>query len=120
MHALSAVGRARNLKTSPHSDHHSNDSLRPADECPWRRPFPEGFDECPVFVPQSFVPTDSRDRPLPAVLTCRHLVSRSFNLPKVGWYGACEIGDAAARRAYLRAPTLPSPAGGGGYSRAQE
>jgi hypothetical protein len=35
------------------------------------------------------------------VLTCRHLISRPFTLPKAGWYGACGLGDAAARRAYL-------------------
>jgi hypothetical protein len=82
-------------------DQKSNDASRPADECPWPRPFPEGFDGCPVFARQPFRPTDSRDRPLPPVLTCRNLVSRAFNHPKVGWYGACEIGDAAARRAYI-------------------
>jgi len=86
------------LKTSPLNDGKSNDSLRPADECPWRRPFPQGFDQCPVFSPLPFSPTDSRDHPLPQVLTCRHLVSRPFEQRKVGWYGACEIGDAAARR----------------------
>ena len=89
------------MNTSQVTDHHANDSLRPADECPWPRPFPERFDQCPVFVPQPFSPTDSRDHPLPPVLTCRHLVSRAFDHRKVGWYGACEIGDAAARRAYI-------------------
>jgi hypothetical protein len=44
---------------------------------------------------------DSRDRPLAPALTCRYLVSRPFNQPKAGWYGACEIGDAAARRSYI-------------------
>ena len=89
------------MRTSQLADETSDDSSRPGDECPWPRPFPEGFDQCPVFAPQAFSPTDSRDRPLPQVLTCRHLVSRPFEQGKVGWYGACEIGDAAARRAYL-------------------
>jgi len=89
------------LKTSQLADTTPNGSLRPGDECPWRRPFPKGFDQCPVFVSQPYRTTDSRDNPLPQVLTCRHLVSRPFQEPKVGWYGACEIGDAAARRAYL-------------------
>jgi hypothetical protein len=44
---------------------------------------------------------DSRDRPLAAALTCQYLVTRPFNPPKAGWYAACEIGDSAARRAYL-------------------
>jgi hypothetical protein len=89
------------LKTSPVTDQKPNEAARPGDECPWPRPFPQGFDQCPVFAPQAFSPTDSRDRPLPQVLTCRHLVSRPFEQGKVGWYGACEIGDAAARRAYF-------------------
>jgi hypothetical protein len=55
---------------------------------------------------------DSRDRPLAPAVTCRYLVSRPFDLPKAGWYGACEIGDAAARRAYVIAAALPSPSGG--------
>jgi hypothetical protein len=89
------------LNTSPLTDRESNDSSRPADECPWPRPFREGFDQCAVFAPQPYRTTDSRDRPLPPVLTCVYLVSRPFNQPKAGWYGACEIGDAAARRALL-------------------
>jgi len=92
------------LKTSPLTDEKSNGSARPADECPWPRPFADSFDGCPVFAPQGFRATDSHDRPLPPVLTCRHLVSRPFDPPKVGWYGACDIGDAASRRAFLIRP----------------
>jgi hypothetical protein len=93
------------MKTSPLNDGKSNAS-RPPDECQWPRPFPPGFDQCPVFSPLPFSTTDSRDRPLPQVLTCRHLVSRPFEQPKVGWYGACDIGDAVARRAYLERKML--------------
>jgi hypothetical protein len=89
------------LKTSPLNDGDSNDSSRPADECPWPRPFPEAFDRCAVFAPMTFRPMDSRDRPLAPALTCGYLVSRPFNQPKAGWYGACELGDPAARRAHL-------------------
>src|SRR5216683_5299617 len=92
---------ATNLKTSQLAGTTSNDPSRPADTCPWRRPFPKEFDECPVFVSQPFRTTDSRDHPLLPVLTCGRLVTRPFQLPKAGWYGACELGDAAARRAYL-------------------
>jgi hypothetical protein len=75
-----------------------NGSSRPADECPFPRPFPEGFDECPPFRPQPFVPMDMSYRLLPQQLTCRRLVSRPLPNGKVGWYAACEIGDEAARR----------------------
>jgi hypothetical protein len=73
-------------------------SLRPADECPFARPFPEGFDECPTFGPQPFVPIDMSYRPLPPMLTCTHLLSRTLPKGKVGWYAACKLGDEAARR----------------------
>jgi hypothetical protein len=41
---------------------------------------------------------DSSFRPLPPVLTCRHLVSRPLPNGKAGWYAACDIGDEAARQ----------------------
>jgi hypothetical protein len=75
-----------------------NGSSRPADECPWPRPFPRGFDQCPVFRAQRFSPTDMSDRPLPSVLTCGHLGTRPLLNGKVGWYAACKIGDDTARR----------------------
>jgi hypothetical protein len=75
-----------------------NGSSRPADECPWPRPFPNGFDQCPTFQPQPFRPTDMSDQPLAPMLTCSHLVIRPLHNGKVGWYAACQIGDDAARR----------------------
>jgi hypothetical protein len=101
MPAASRSTKGKNLKTSPLADQTSNGSSRPADECPWPRPFPEGFDQCPIYAARPYRATDSRDRPLPPVLTCLYLISRPFDQPKAGWYGACEIGDAAERRAYL-------------------
>ena len=71
---------------------------RPADECPFPRPFPEGFAQCPCFRPQPFTPLDMNDRPLAPMLTCGQLVTRLLNNGKVGWYAACKIGDEAARR----------------------
>lgn len=73
-------------------------SLRPPDECPFARPFPDGFSDCPTFGPQPFVPMDMSDRPLGPVVTCRHLVSRTLGNGKVGWYAGCRLGDSAARQ----------------------
>ena len=73
-------------------------SRRPADECPFQRPFPEGFDQCPTFRPEPFAPMDTTGRPLVPMLTCGQLVTRSLANGKVGWYAACRIGDEAARR----------------------
>jgi hypothetical protein len=86
------------LNTSRPAAEKPSGSSRPADECPYPRPFPAGFSDCPTFLPEPFSPVDSTFRPLPAVLTCRHLVSRSLPNGKFGWYAACEIGDEAARR----------------------
>ena len=86
------------LNASHPIDGKPNGSSRPADECPFPRPFPQGFDRCPVFQPQPFSPMDMSYRPLPEQLTCRRLVTRPLPNGKVGWYAACDIGDEAARR----------------------
>jgi hypothetical protein len=78
-------------------------STRPADECPFQRPFPEGFNQCAIFQPQPFSPIDMNDRPLAPMLTCSHLATRSLANGKVGWYAACKIGDEAARRGLAEA-----------------
>jgi hypothetical protein len=75
-----------------------NGSSRPADACPFPRPFPEGFDQCPLFRPQPFVPMDMSYRPLPTMLTCARLVTQPLPNGTVGWYAACDLGDEAARR----------------------
>jgi len=43
---------------------------------------------------------DSSFQPLPPVLTCRHLVTSALQHRK-GWYGACDIGDEAARQRWV-------------------
>jgi len=79
---------------------------RPADECPFARPFPEGFDQCPTFQPQGFSPMDMSERPLAPMLTCTHLVTRTLGNGRVGWYAACNIGDEAARRKLAEARVI--------------
>jgi len=86
------------LNASHPDDGKLNGSPRPADECPFPRPFPEGFDQCIAFRPQPFVPMDMSYRPLTTMLTCSHLVTRPLPNGKVGWYAACDIGDEEARR----------------------
>jgi hypothetical protein len=71
--------------------------VRPGDECPWPKPFPEGFDGCAAFQQSHFIPLDSRYQLLDPVLTCRHLVIRQQPDLTSRWYPACEIGDQAAR-----------------------
>lgn len=77
----------------PKSDH-----KRPADECPYTKPFPPGFSECPAFQAIQMVALDISYRPLGSILTCRHLESRLMPNTDFRWYGACVVGDAEARR----------------------
>jgi DNA-binding CsgD family transcriptional regulator len=71
---------------------------RPADECPYPKPFPPGFAECPAYQATQMITLDISHRPLGAVWTCRHLESRLMPNTDYRWYGACVIGDAEARR----------------------
>src|SRR5438105_6457468 len=71
---------------------------RPADECPYPKPFPPGFAECPAFQATQMVALDISFRPLGSISTCRHLESRLMPNTNFRWYGACVIGDAEARR----------------------
>ncbi|MDQ6884596.1 MAG: hypothetical protein M3077_10245 [Candidatus Dormibacteraeota bacterium] len=70
---------------------------RPPDACPYPKPFPADFTDCPAFQPRQFIPLDTLYQPLQPVLTCRHLEVRSMNA-RHRWYGACALGDAVARR----------------------
>lgn len=69
---------------------------QPADRCPYRKPFAAGFDGCPAYTLAEFTALDLQHRPLPPVLSCRHLVVGSGPRPG-GHYPRCRIGDAAAR-----------------------
>ena len=71
---------------------------RPADECPYPKPFPVDFSDCPAYQATHSVTLDISHRPLGSVLTCRHLVSRLVPNTDFRWYGACVIGDVEARR----------------------
>lgn len=76
---------------------------RPEDECPYPKPFPPGFVECPAYEATQMVTLDISHRPLGAVWTCRHLESRLMPNTDYRWYGACAIGDAEARRRWSAA-----------------
>ena len=76
---------------------------RPADECPYPKPFPPGFVECPAYQATQMIPLDISHRPLGSVWTCRHLESRLMPNTDYRWYGACVIGDADARRQWSKA-----------------
>jgi hypothetical protein len=74
---------------------------RPDDECPYVKPFPADFDDCPGYQARQFIPLDTLDQPLEPVLTCRHLETRAL-AQRYRWYAACALGDAEARREWAR------------------
>jgi len=71
----------------------------PADACPYPRPFPDRFVECPLYQGERYVPADSHENPLSTIWMCRHLVTRTFLKEAVEHhYGACQFGGRRARR----------------------
>jgi hypothetical protein len=74
---------------------------RPPDDCPYERPFPEDFTECPAYAPRRFVPFDSLHRPLNPVWTCNFLTPKRAADKAHGYYGGCALGDAADRLAWV-------------------
>jgi len=74
---------------------------RPTDACPYPKPFPADFDDCPAFQPRQFIPLDTLYQPLQPVVTCRHLEIRALNA-RHRWYGACALGDVEARQRWAK------------------
>src|SRR5437879_9934409 len=77
--------------------------MRPAEECPYPKPFPPDFIECPAYQATQMVTLDLSHRPLGSVVTCRHLESRLIPNTNYRWYGACVLGDAEARHRWTNA-----------------
>src|SRR5918911_1893731 len=73
-------------------------SGQPADACPYRRPFPEDFDDCPTYQGTVFVGLDLQYRPLRPSRTCRFLTVGEVGGTPGTFYGRCALGDAAARQ----------------------
>ena len=74
---------------------------RPSDECPYPKPFPTNFAECPAYQPRQFMASDTHSQPIGTYWTCAHLQVRE--MPKSGWgrfYSSCALGDAMARRSW--------------------
>ena len=71
----------------------------PSDACPYTRPFPKTFVECPLYDGQRYLPADSREKPLMPIWMCSYLVTRIFARDGIEHhYGACQFGGRGARR----------------------
>jgi DNA-binding CsgD family transcriptional regulator len=72
-------------------------SRRPADECPYLRPFRDDFADCPAYEARQFVALNEGSRLAERLWTCQHLVGRPLPKAVHRRYGACDVGDAVAR-----------------------
>jgi hypothetical protein len=74
---------------------------RPADECPYPKPFAADFDDCPAYRPSEYVALDTQYQPLPAVWTCRHLQVGVMPGMASSHYARCRLGTAQQRQAWV-------------------
>lgn len=75
------------------------DPTEPPDRCPYPKPFPGDFEDCPAYQPVRFIPLDTRHQPLKPVWTCAHLeIAYSAEMP----YTKCRLGTAADRVEWAR------------------
>lgn len=75
------------------------DLTEPADRCPYPKPFPDDFRDCPAYQPVRFIPLDTRYRPLNPVWSCAHLeIAHAGEMP----YTRCRLGTAADRVEWAR------------------
>jgi hypothetical protein len=79
---------------------------RPADRCPYAKPFADDFAECPAYQPVRFIPLDTMYRPLGPVWSCAHL---DIGQQDARAYTRCRLGTATERDAWaaqMQAETL--------------
>ena len=72
-------------------------SGRPADACPYPKPFTVDFNECPSYQTRHAIVVDSNDRPLHTIWSCRHMETKQVPGEPGHYYGACQLGDAKGR-----------------------
>jgi hypothetical protein len=70
---------------------------RPADECPYPKPFPRHFARCPGYLARRVIDLDQQQLPVGTIWTCRHLEARRTAARDHRWYGACVLGDGGSR-----------------------
>lgn len=73
-----------------------------SDECPYHRPFPANFDECPAYLQTEYVGLDLQHRPLPPAWTCQNLEAAQRGNRPGAHYGRCRLGAEADRLEWLR------------------
>jgi hypothetical protein len=80
----------------------------PDDACPYPRPFPEDFNECPAFELVTLASSSATDDPARPTSTCANLTVGLFWDGTNHRYGRCRLGDSAARLALLKTQIVDS------------
>lgn len=76
---------------------------RPRDVCPYFRPFPDHFADCPAYEARQVANLDIRRQPVGRLWTCRHLETHTVaSSPEPRWYAACDLGTGPARERYAQ------------------
>jgi hypothetical protein len=76
---------------------------RPADACPYARPFSARFRDCPAYQPAYFIALNTAYESMPPVWTCANLRVGAMPGRRGRFYGACRIGDEKARLEWVSA-----------------
>jgi hypothetical protein len=76
---------------------------RPADACPYPKPFTAEFNDCPTYQTRHAIVVDSKDRPLRTIWSCRHMETKQAPAEAGRYYGACRLGDAKGRQQWVQA-----------------
>jgi hypothetical protein len=74
---------------------------RPADACPYPKPFRADFNDCPTYQTRHAIVVDSNDRPLQTIWSCRHMETKQVPGEAGHYYGACQLGDARGRQQWV-------------------
>ncbi|MEO6795428.1 MAG: hypothetical protein ABI401_13635 [Candidatus Dormibacter sp.] len=75
---------------------------RPGDACPYPKPFGPEFNDCPSYQTRHALVLDASDQPLRTIWSCRHMGTKRVPGQKGHYYGACQLGDAAGRAAWVQ------------------
>jgi hypothetical protein len=79
----------------------------PPEACPYHRPFPQGFADCPAYRAEVYRPTTTGYADLEPVLTCIHLEPATVPQHASRFYARCRLGDAEARRRWASGQGQP-------------
>ena len=73
----------------------------PADRCPFIRPFPHGFTDCPTYQPSQYVALSTHYEAMEPIWSCNHLEVSELTAGSHRHYARCRLGTEADRAAWV-------------------